>query len=338
MGVVEDQRSQILRVLSEVVPPGPVALLGFPNHGNPGDEAIWLGEEAALQRLGIAVGYRCAYLGFSPRALRDAVGDGPVLLNGGGNFGDLYRGQQQLRERVLAECRSNPVVQLSQSIHFEDPSNLDRVRQLIGAHGRVTVLCRDSRSEALAKTAFDADVQACPDMALAAPLLVDDRPPRLAEVVWITRGDRESSWEPPREDGIHVVDWAVPPDGRSQWPPGRERTWTVVQQGIEQMELDQRFAATMWRPISDTFASLAEAWVTRAQQLVMAADVVVTERLHGHLLCLLAGVPHVVLDGGYGKIGAVLDGPTGASPLVHRAGSVDDAVAIASDIRRSVAR
>ena len=135
-----------------------------------------------------------------------------------------------------------------------------------------------------------------------------------------------------------MVDWAAPPDGRSQWPPGRERTWTIVQQGIERMEHDQRFGATMWRPISDTFAPLAEAWVTRAQQLVMAADVVVTERLHGHLLCLLAGVPHVVLDGGYGKIGAVLDGPTGASPLVHRAGSVDEAVAIASDIRRSGVR
>jgi exopolysaccharide biosynthesis predicted pyruvyltransferase EpsI len=284
------------------------------------------------------VGYRSAYLGFDARAMRHAIGDGPVLLNGGGNFGDLYAGQQQLRERVLAECRAHAVVQLPQSIHFEDGANLARVRRLVGDHGRVTILCREARSEALARSAFDADVRACPDMALAMPVERVDRPRRTRGIVWITRGDRESSWEPPHQDGIRVVDWAVPADGQGPWPPGRERTWRAVQRGLERMAQDDRFATAMWRPISEAFEVLAEAWVAPALALIADAGVVVTERLHGHLLCVLAGVPHVVLDGGYGKIAAVLDGPTRTGPLVHRASSVEEALRLAADLQDGVPR
>ena len=56
MGVIEEEHHHIHRVLADVVPDGPVALVGFPHHGNPGDNAIWLGEEAALHDLGVAVG------------------------------------------------------------------------------------------------------------------------------------------------------------------------------------------------------------------------------------------------------------------------------------------
>ena len=132
MGVVEDQRSQILRVLSEVVRAG----TGRARSGSRTTATRATRRSGWARRRPWSTSASRSATGartsaFSPLALREAIGDGPVLLNGGGNFGDLYAGQQQLRERVLAECRSNPVVQLSQSIHFEDPTNLDRVRQLV---------------------------------------------------------------------------------------------------------------------------------------------------------------------------------------------------------------
>jgi exopolysaccharide biosynthesis predicted pyruvyltransferase EpsI len=37
-------------------------------------------------------------------------------------------------------------------------------------------------------------------------------------------------------------------------------------------------------------------------RLISAGRVVVTDRLHGHILCLLLGLPHVLLDNAYGKI------------------------------------
>jgi pyruvyl transferase EpsO len=47
------------------------------------------------------------------------------------------------------------------------------------------------------------------------------------------------------------------------------------------------------------------------------------------VLCLLLDIPHVVLDNNYGKLTALLDTWTGASPLVHRASQPDEAMRIA---------
>ncbi len=144
-----------------------VALLNFPNHGNPGDDAIWLGARASLRRLGISVRYQCAWTGYHPDALAAAHPEGPVLLNGGGNFGDLYGGQQGLRERVFRELRGRPVIQLPQSIHFAQRKNLDRVRRQVAEHGDVTLMLREQASYELAQREFEADTVLAPDSALA---------------------------------------------------------------------------------------------------------------------------------------------------------------------------
>jgi pyruvyl transferase EpsO len=46
---------------------------------------------------------------------------------------------------------------------------------------------------------------------------------------------------------------------------------------------------------------------------------VVTDRLHAHLLALLLGIPHVVLDNSYGKLHHFIAAWTHESPLVHLA-------------------
>jgi exopolysaccharide biosynthesis predicted pyruvyltransferase EpsI len=57
--------------------------------------------------------------------------------------------------------------------------------------------------------------------------------------------------------------------------------------------------------------------------------VVVTDRLHGHILCLLLGIPHIVLDNSYGKLRSFDETWTRTSTLTHWAASLDDAVQLA---------
>jgi exopolysaccharide biosynthesis predicted pyruvyltransferase EpsI len=54
--------------------------------------------------------------------------------------------------------------------------------------------------------------------------------------------------------------------------------------------------------------------------------VVVTDRVHGHILALLRARPQVVLDNEDGKVHALVRGWTGGSPLVHLATSADEAL------------
>ncbi len=60
--------------------------------------------------------------------------------------------------------------------------------------------------------------------------------------------------------------------------------------------------APLYKPIlTQSFEWLARGHVARGLELLSTGSVVVTERLHGHILCLLLGIPHVVLAGNYGK-------------------------------------
>ena len=89
-----------------------MGLVKFPNHGNPGDPAIWLGTRALLRELGVEIVYSAAWWNFDPRLASRSLKGAPVLLNGGGNFGDLYAGQQGTRETVLQTMRDVPVIQM----------------------------------------------------------------------------------------------------------------------------------------------------------------------------------------------------------------------------------
>ncbi|RZS44214.1 pyruvyl transferase EpsO [Herbihabitans rhizosphaerae] len=302
-----------------------VALVNFPNHGNPGDPAIWWGTRCALRELGVRVGYQCAWDTYSPDALRRAVPDGPVLINGGGNFGDLYAGQQGLRERLLAELRGRRIVQLPQSVHFGQTENLDRVRRLIASHGDVALLVREQRSEKIARDAFDAEVALVPDMAFALPRL--DRPttPHL-DLVWLHRreGDPEyvSHGGPP--DGVRTLDveWLHLLDPEPPWLLSHR----LARRANTLLRVRARWA---WRPFGATFVPLSKGWVRRGLHVLSSGRVVVTDKLHGHLLALLAGIPHVVLDNGYGKVRATYETWTSPSTLAHWADHGDQARALA---------
>jgi len=304
-----------------------VALVNFPNHGNPGDPAIWLGTRAALRRLGVRVAYQCAWDTYSAAALRRAVPDGPVLINGGGNFGDLYAGQQGLREQLLATLRGRPLIQLPQSIHFRDRANLDRVRGLVADHGDVTLLVREHRSEVVARREFDTKIGLVPDMAFGLGEL-----PRLGtptvDVTWLHRvpGDPEhvEHGGPPDGGTSRVVEWLHEQPDEPRWRMDhRVARWANT--------LLRARARHAWRPLAATFAPLSHGWVRRGLHVLGSGRVLVTDKLHGHVLALLAGVPHIVLDNGYGKVSGVHQTWTRASTLTRWANTGDEARALAID-------
>src|SRR4051794_2660445 len=101
----------------------PLALIDYPSHGNPGDNAIWLGETAYLRRAGARIAHLSDPTYFSAPALRRHP-EMPILIHGGGNLGDIYLNHERLREQVIDEFTDRPIVQLPQTIHFDDEDNL----------------------------------------------------------------------------------------------------------------------------------------------------------------------------------------------------------------------
>jgi len=284
------------QVLEPLVPRDDgVALVDFPHTANVGDSVIWLGTIAWLARSGRgAPRYACSDLTYDRRAMARRLGGGTILISGGGNFGDLYESHQRLRERVIADFPDQRIVQLPQTIQFGSAEALARARGVMDRHPRLTLLVRDQRSLELARAEFRAPSLLCPDMGLCLGTL---RRPSAATrpIVWLSRGDKEAMAEAPFQasPGIGRVDW-VTDDPRTTIRLNRRLgRWLRHRPGL-------RPWFSPWLGV--TFDRVARLRLERGMRILSDGEMVVTNRLHGHILCLLLGIPHYVADNSYGKV------------------------------------
>jgi exopolysaccharide biosynthesis predicted pyruvyltransferase EpsI len=291
-----------------------VALVDFPNYPNVGDSLIWLGQLAALRSLGVRVGYMCTAETFSQSRLEQMLpADAPILFSGGGNLGDLYPRIQQFRLRVLQEFPQHPFVQLPQSIHFSQAPEAEAFFSALRSHGRATLMVRDQPSRALA-SAHGVAALICPDAAFCLGPLRRHAP--TAPVVALLRTDSEgdSSFNTLLGDlRADAVDWLrIAPHGFHSWL--YDLTYLTPTRRL------YPFIEPFHRNI---YALLAAARLADGRRILSRGDVVVTDRLHAHVLCLLLGIPHVILDNFYGKIANFYQQWTAPSPLVCPVESAD---------------
>ena len=292
------------------------ALLGYPNHSNPGDHAIWLGAKRLLSELDIETVYECDWKTYSREALSRAVDlQATILLTGGGNFGDLWPNTQGLRERVLADFAGAPTVQLPQSIEFESEENRERARVLLEQHGNVTLMVRDRDSLARARQWFDVPTWLVPDLAFAAtPPDPGDSP--VVDLLWVARTDKESrGFRPPADDhaeSIEVGDWTAPAEHNKRF----------VAAAVSAAALDMRTLSDSWEQISRERLAMGCDFLRRGR-------VIVTDRLHVHVMALHLGAPAVVTDNSYGKVRGLYDTYTAPAPIARWASSGAEALEIA---------
>ena len=296
----------------------PFCLLDFPDHRNVGDSAIWLGEVAFFREHRQAEPrYVSSMAAFSEAALRASVPEGPIFIHGGGNFGDLYPRHQEFREHLLERFPDREIIQLPQSIHFQDPQRVAGTARAIARHRKFRFFVRDQSSYEFAVANFDCEVRLCPDLALFLGALDRKRLPEV-DVLYLLRTDQEralgATTRPPGSTS-RVADWLV--ENRVSIRAHKLLGIAGVLRGggwPEPIALRKAW-----------YDAAARARLVRGCRLLSSGRVVITDRLHGHLLSLLLGIPHAVLDNSYGKLHRFLDVWTGEADSVHRASSIEDA-------------
>jgi len=291
--LVSNLRRQMERALGSVAPSKAFALLDFPDYPNVGDSAIWLGTIDYFRRVhGREPAYVCSKNSVDWNAVAQATPDGTLFLQGGGNFGDLWPRQQAFREEVLRRFPHHRIVQLPQSIHFDNSANLARARDVINAHRDFHLFVRDRNSYAIATNAFNCPVQLCPDMAFGLRALPPTSPP-VYDRVFLLRTDKES-----RSAGRTIsggndhgaqFDWVVDP-----YLLAKRTKFRTVLSSWRCRDLQQLRA--------NYYQRLAQARLHRGIKLLAKGRSVVTDRLHGHILCVMLGISHVAMDNSYGKI------------------------------------
>ncbi len=280
-----------------------ISLLDRPGYANPGDTAIWLGALRICAQLGYPrPAYACDQSTYSREAL--ARVPGTILITGGGNLGDLWESHQLFREKVLKEFPDRPIVQLPQSIHFCSTSSLQRAREAFGRHPCFTLLVRDRRSLEIALNEFHVPTLLCPDMSFGIGSL--QRSPSVRPVLWISRRDKESP------GAVQPAGILEPCDYLFDGPTLPERGYL----GLAAAVTCSRTALSWTHPmLSSIYDGLAVKRLERACRFLSSGEVVITNRLHGHILSLLLGIPHCISDNSYGKLQSFYETWTRESPL-----------------------
>jgi exopolysaccharide biosynthesis predicted pyruvyltransferase EpsI len=285
-----------------------VALLDFPNHNNVGDNAIWLGEKVALRKTGVHVVYQCDLYSFSESALRKRLGkDGVVLLHGGGNLGNVWPEHQMFREKIIQLFPDVKIIQLPQSVHFDNDTSKASFGEIARAHQDFHVLVRDSASLQILKQ-LDLKVELCPDMALALGPVAENNKP-VVDLIWLARTDHESAGQQNQAMKVSVekLDWLYGEPDRfySKWLMRfTVRIRRVVQKSYQRSTLLRDYFGGL---NSLCFDWLAQSRFNRGIRILCRGKIVMTDRLHGHVLSTLLGKPQVLFDNHYRKIGNYLD-------------------------------
>lgn len=318
--LVRDLKEGVAHSFATAIPPGPVALVDFPDHSNVGDSAIWLGEMAWLEDAGRAPVYHAALDNYSHADLRAVAPEGPVLIHGGGNFGTTWPRHEELRLSLLREFPGRPIVQLPQSIHYGDEAQIGIMARAIAAHGAFTLLVRDARSLALARQYFECDVRLCPDAALY--LGRQQRQAPRADIFALLRTDHEGTLGAADiPSGVLAADWLEEGAGERKLMRLRLRLDAMLARSEQDRRLRRYRMLAQWR-------------LRRGLALLSQGRVIVTDRLHAHILSLMLDIPQVVLDNSYGKVGSFAAQWTARYRHFHQAAQLDEAFALAGRIVR----
>ena len=137
-------------------------LLEVPYYTNVGDTLIWQGELDFLRELP----YKCKGMFSYYTDVPNNIGeDDIILMQGGGNFGDLYYDPQNYRMQIVEKYPNNKIIFLPQTVWFEHEENMKECADALSQHKKLTICARDKVSYEILKKNFINEILLVPDMA-----------------------------------------------------------------------------------------------------------------------------------------------------------------------------
>lgn len=278
-------------------------LMGLPYYLNVGDILIWEGTRQFLA----ATGRKCLNAGCRYRE-EDRIRDGTlILLQGGGNFGDLWRWVQEERLAVLRRHPNNPALIFPVSCWYEDQALLRQDADRLAGHPNLTICARDEASYQLLVRNFRNRILLVPDMAF----FVDPVPlrKRMASrptgALYVKRTDKElveSQGGMPEAlpAGLTVADW--PSVETAPWH------WALYNHLLK-WGRNARRKRGIWR-VADPVVKLSDWFYHQISRRLLIQQgaafigrhrTIYSTRLHAAILAILLDKEVQIMDNTYGK-------------------------------------
>lgn len=295
--MVRGLKNEIMDSLASFIS-GDYVLWDVPYYSNIGDILIWEGERFFLRDcgrscLGQASKETCCF----PHLPSGTV----ILLQGGGNFGDLWRGHQEFRLEVVRRYKEHRIVVFPQSVYYQSEDRLKLEVEEMARHPDLILCARDRTSYALLKENFKNRVLLVPDMAFYVPM---DYLKRYCcreenETLFLKRGDKELATDFFCPESAECHDW-----------PSIEKRMLKMFLFEKVLSLNQQVKkwglGYIYRCNSGAIDWYAQHFlrpdlIKIGVKFVSRYRYVYTTRLHGMILSVLLGKNCMFFDNSYGK-------------------------------------
>ncbi len=155
-----EMRSTFIREFSEdnLYNQKKLILIGTSEHSNIGDAAITRGEYEFIRKyfsdyklIEVSTYQFNDYLPYLENIIND---DDVIFLHGGGNLGNKYLTEENVRRVVIDTFKNNKIVILPQTIHFDNDEELNKSKEIYNRHNNLILFTRGEKSLEFAKKNF----------------------------------------------------------------------------------------------------------------------------------------------------------------------------------------
>lgn len=299
--VISQLREKIKKELLPLIT-GDYILLDLPYYTNIGDVLIWQGTEELLKYVRHKCIYKTSYDNYKTPHLKDDV---VILMQGGGNFGDLWRIHQEFRLKIFEEYPTNRIVVLPQSVYYEENKMFENDMSILRRHHKLTVCVRDMVSYNLLKNEL-VDVRLVPDMAFMLNVNCQRLNATFGGSLFLRRHDKE------QKDIDNIIAFLPTDCDEYDWPTMEENFPIYQYKDKPNRQVDRifrRLIPDFRRKWTDFYEDrfIRPFCVKKGIEFLSHYEHIYTTRLHGGILAFLLGKQVTFFDNSYGKISSLYE-------------------------------
>jgi pyruvyl transferase EpsO len=202
-----------------------------------------------------------------------------IFLQGGGNFGDLYRHHNLFRQFIIDLFPNNSIIAFPQTINYQDKSNVQKDAEIFNEHPNLVLTARSVDSYNFLKKSFpQVKSYLIADMAFMIGNLKPITKP-IYDIFILRRFDNESSF----------IDSNVWKHAYNKYLRGK----------FIYKETDWHFNS---HKQAQNNQELKHNRLNLVNELLSQGVVIITDRLHASIFSLLIGKPHIIINDKYKKI------------------------------------
>jgi pyruvyl transferase EpsI len=192
-----------------------------------------------------------------------------IVLQGGGNMGNLYMQEEEPRRFIIKHFKNNMIISMTQTISFTNDQcgkiEKEKTKRIYNKHNNLILLAREDKSYDEMTKIFNAKIIEVPDIVFYLADTMDSDQKRTL-ITTCLRSDKESVWKDKKDKFIKNV----------------------------KKDYDNVF-------IYDTVIKRSVSFESRVSELnemwnnFKKSKVVVTDRLHGMIFCVITKTPCIAL-------------------------------------------